>query len=123
MAITLGNIMLTDISSSNSNSSAYDTINRNFRKVKENLDYISVLPLDDLKKLIFPSSATANTDYVLNFDGSKYNISPIRFSNKGTKWKIRSDETIDIGADFQYLLHNRIDIEGKLDIEGELVIL
>ncbi len=123
LTITLGDIELKDISSFHSQSSAYDVVNKNFQKIKQNLDYLSLIPVEGLNLINFPQIPVNGTDYVLSFDGSKYNVSPMKLQNKGTKWKINQNETITIDPEYQYLLHNRIDIEGTVNIDGELVIL
>ena len=121
--ITLGDIELRDVSSIHSFSSARVVINKNFQKIKANLDILSVIPVEDLNKLNFPDAPTVGTDYVMNWSGSLYDIIPATFKNTGTKWKILLGEKISVGAGHQYIIHDRIDIEGILDLEGELVVI
>lgn len=84
---------------------------------------ISNIPIDKLNKLLFPNSPAVNVDYVMNWNGDNYDILPATFKNTGTKWKIPLGETISVKAGHQYIIHDRIDVEGIMDIEGELVIL
>lgn len=121
--ITLGNIDLKDITSIHSNASARSVINKNFQKIKANLDAISIIPIDNLNKLVFPTTPTIGADYTMVWDGSKYNITVATFKNTGTKWKIPTGEEIIVRSGYQYIVHDRIDIEGVLNLEGELVIL
>lgn len=121
--ITLGDIELRDVSSIHSFSSARVVINKNFQKIKANLDILSVIPVEDLNKLNFPDAPIVGTDYVMNWSGDLYDIVPATFKNTGTKWKILLGEKISVGSGHQYMIHDRIDIEGILDLEGELVII
>lgn len=121
--ITLGDIELKDVTSQHSHASGRVIINKNFQKVKANLDILSAIPVEDLNKLNFPAVPAVGVDYVLNWSGSKYDVIPATFKNTGTKWKILSDERILVGSGYQYIVHDRIDIEGVMDIEGELVII
>lgn len=121
--ITLGNIELKEITSIHSQASSRTVINKNFEKIKANLDIISVIPIENLNKLVFPSPPSINVDYVMRWNGTKYDIVPGTFKNTGTKWKILAGEEISVKSGYQYIVHNRIDIEGILDLEGELVIL
>lgn len=121
--ITLGDIELKDVSSIHAFSSGRVIINKNFQKIKANLDILSAIPVENLNKLNFPDTPQANTDYVLNWDNNQYNIIPATFKNTGTKWKIELGEEIHVGSGHQYIVHDRIDIEGVLDLEGQLVII
>jgi hypothetical protein len=121
--ITLGNIDIKDITSIHSNASARTVINKNFEKIKANLDILSVIPIENLNKLVFPETPTIGADYSMVWDGSKYIITISTFKNTGTKWKIPTGEEIIVRAGYQYIVHDRIDIEGVLNLEGELVII
>jgi len=121
--ITLGDIELRDITSIHSYASGRVVINKNFQKIKANLDLLSVMPIKDLNRLNFPETPIVGVDYVMNWNGSSYDIISATFKNTGTKWKIESDETIKVLPGYQYIVHDRLDLEGIMDLEGELVII
>jgi len=123
VTITLGDIELRDITSIHSYASGRVVINKNFQKIKANLDIISVIPIEQLKLLVFPDPPQVGVDYIMNWGGSSYDVIPATFKNTGTKWKIESGDTVKVLPGYQYIVHDRLDLEGIMDLEGELVII
>lgn len=118
----LGDIKIQNIGSLNSQSSARDIINRNFKALRDAVICISEISIEDIGGLILPDPPQNNVQYVLQWNGSAFEF-VVANTNPGTKYIIQADEYIKVLEDYQYIVHDTLFLYGTLDVEGELVIL
>jgi hypothetical protein len=125
MAISdINKYLLKSVTSLNSNSSAREIINENFKKLQEVIVCIAELSVNDLNNLIFPNPPTLGTRYELYFDGTDY-VLVEAYTNPGTRYVIPSDQNVIVKDGYQYLVHDHLFLNGTITLEGnaELIIL
>lgn len=110
------------VSSTHSNASARDIINRNFEAIRDSLICISNLSLGDLVDILLPNPVENGVEYTLKWNGTQYELTELNIQ-PGTKYIIQPGEEIKVLEDYQYIVHDHLYLYGTLDIEGELVIL
>ena len=114
-------LKLREITSLHSQANSREIINENFRKLRQYIECM-VGDINVMTNILPPVPPVIGQSYVIYFDGTNYIMIPF---SAGTKYRIRSNERIFVGEDYQYLLYGHIIIEGTFDMEAgaELVIL
>ncbi len=82
----------------------------------------SLVTLDIIDNLVLPVSPTLGQNYVLQFDGTKYNLVNENVGI-GIKNHILVTDNIVVPVDYQYIVYNELILEGTMDVEGEVVVL
>jgi len=118
---SLDALKIREITSVHSNASARQLINDNFRLIKDKLVCIGgVLTSGILIQPPVPPQIGVN--YVVQYTGSGYILVP---QSQGIKYRIRENEKVYVGNDYQYIVHQHLINLGEIEVEGdgELVIL
>jgi hypothetical protein len=117
----VSDFILKSITSSDSNSTARVTINENFRKIKSVVECIND-NLGDLLNILPPINPNNLSNYVVQYNNGTYSL--VEMSH-GIKYRIRSNESIRIGEDYQYIVYDTLENYGNIVIDpgGQLIIL
>lgn len=80
------------------------------------------LELVDLSDVNAPSTFDTNAFYFFNYTGSGYDLLS-EYDRYGTRDFVPSTLVITVQEKYQYIVHQNLDIEGEVDVEGELVVI
>lgn len=116
---------LKEISSQHSNASARKIINENFRLVENILDCLKCISITDIDGITFPNPLIVGTEYNWLWTGTGFTLVPdlTTGSSSGIKYIINPTDSIFVGHDYQYIVHEYLYVDGVIDVEGELIIL